>query len=287
MREFEWMIDYTPQKEWVEKRGILTPIAFYSGSLGAGLYILSLYHNIFVGMIMAWLIVAIAKSFFHLADLYHPFRAFRMLARPQSSWISRGLLITFVFLVTGFLTTVLTDPSATNLAVSLLKIVSLIAAVGLSIYPGLVLRTAKGIRVWSSAWIPIIFLISGLYGGIGVIGLLNFFEVKSAMNVSHTQFYILMGLSCIAIAAFVYRTYHVDAVGKVVMRSIILGNSRFLFWLGILLAGTLAPIFLLLISEVVTFPPDFLLIGNFFSALIFGVCAIFVILRIGMYEPLV
>ena len=45
MKPYEWMTTYTPQREWIEDKGVFMPLAFYLGSLGGGLYLVSLYFD--------------------------------------------------------------------------------------------------------------------------------------------------------------------------------------------------------------------------------------------------
>ena len=44
------MVKYTSQTEWIDRRGIFLWIAFYTGGLGGGLYLVSLYFNSLWGM---------------------------------------------------------------------------------------------------------------------------------------------------------------------------------------------------------------------------------------------
>ena len=41
MKLYEWMVKPTPQKEWIERRGILLWLAFFFIELGAGVFIVS------------------------------------------------------------------------------------------------------------------------------------------------------------------------------------------------------------------------------------------------------
>jgi len=50
MKPYEWMVTYTPQTEWIEGRGLLLWLAFYTGGLGGGLYLVSSYYDSFPGM---------------------------------------------------------------------------------------------------------------------------------------------------------------------------------------------------------------------------------------------
>jgi DMSO reductase anchor subunit len=89
MKPYDWMVRYTPQTEWIEGRGLLLWLAFYTGGLGGGLYLASLYFDSLHGMVVSWVIITVLKGSFHLAYLGKPLRFWRMLLRPQTSWVSR------------------------------------------------------------------------------------------------------------------------------------------------------------------------------------------------------
>ena len=38
MKQYEWMVTYTPQTEWIAGRGILLWLAFFFIELGAGMF---------------------------------------------------------------------------------------------------------------------------------------------------------------------------------------------------------------------------------------------------------
>jgi hypothetical protein len=38
MQPYDWMVKYTPQSEWIERRGILLWLAFFFIELGAGMF---------------------------------------------------------------------------------------------------------------------------------------------------------------------------------------------------------------------------------------------------------
>jgi hypothetical protein len=66
MEIYHWMINYTRQTEWIDRRGLILWIAFYTGGLGGGLYLVSLFFNSIWGMFIGWLIVAVLKGGAHL-----------------------------------------------------------------------------------------------------------------------------------------------------------------------------------------------------------------------------
>src|SRR4030042_1873870 len=108
----KWMTDYTPQTEWIERRGILVWLAEVFTSLGSGLYLISLFlfsfdgHNMsyLLGMIVGWIIIMFLKIPLHLAYFGKPLRFWRTVppftSGFKTSWFCRG--ITFNILFTGF-----------------------------------------------------------------------------------------------------------------------------------------------------------------------------------------
>ena len=92
MEIHEWMVGYTRQTEWIDRRGIFLWVAFYAGALGGGLYLASLYFHSLWGMFLSWLIIAGIKGGAHLIDLGKPWRFWRMVFRPGTSWLSRGII---------------------------------------------------------------------------------------------------------------------------------------------------------------------------------------------------
>ena len=93
-------VGYNPQKEWAW----LITTAFFLGEVGAGLFLVSLFlpEKInFWSALAGWLIVAIGKNTAHFIYLGKPWRFWRMIFRPQTSWISRGFYATTLMCVLG------------------------------------------------------------------------------------------------------------------------------------------------------------------------------------------
>lgn len=42
LMEYEWMVKYTPQTEWIEGNGVMLLLAFFFTEFGAGIYLVSL-----------------------------------------------------------------------------------------------------------------------------------------------------------------------------------------------------------------------------------------------------
>ena len=114
MSTHEWMIKPTAQTEWIERRGILVWIAEVFTSLGAGLYLVSLFYNNWWGMAAAWVIIMFLKIPLHLIYFGKPLRFWRTMipftSAWKTSWFTRGInfnvyfgTIVFIQLVIGYI----------------------------------------------------------------------------------------------------------------------------------------------------------------------------------------
>ena len=97
----DWMVRPTRQTEWIERRGILVWIAEVFTSLGAGLYLVSLFFNNWWGMLAAWLIIMFLKLPPHLIYFGKPLRFWRTMIpftdSWKTSWFTRGINFTVYF----------------------------------------------------------------------------------------------------------------------------------------------------------------------------------------------
>ena len=162
------MVSYTRQREWIDRRGLFLWLAFYTGGLGGGLYLVSLFFNNLWGMFIGWLIVSIIKGGAHLIFLGRPIRAWRMVTRPQSSWISRGITFVLLFGLFGAIQMAFTYWAPGGAGEVIFKVLAGIMAFGVAIYTGFVLNSIKGVPFWNSSMLPILFILCGILGGFGL-----------------------------------------------------------------------------------------------------------------------
>ena len=162
MKPYEWMVKHTPQTEWIDRRGILFWLAFFFIELGAGMFFISSIFGNIVGEFIGWLICAALGGGLHLLYLGRPFRFYRMVLRPQTSWISRGLLFVSGFLVLGGIHLAL-SLWATS-AVGLVIVTDILAFLTI-IYGGFAMNCINGIPLWNTALLPVLYAVAGLWGG--------------------------------------------------------------------------------------------------------------------------
>jgi len=56
---YDWMVQDTPQEEWIRRRGSLLWLAFFFIELGAGIFFMSSIFGSSLSMLIGWLVCAI------------------------------------------------------------------------------------------------------------------------------------------------------------------------------------------------------------------------------------
>ena len=87
METRKFILGTRQQREW---RWLVIFALFFNG-IGAGLFLIALIPGLVVGMVVG-VILLLAGSLFLLADLSCRRAAWRLVAPPQSSWMSRDTI---------------------------------------------------------------------------------------------------------------------------------------------------------------------------------------------------
>lgn len=246
MTEHEWMVKFTPQTEWIKRRGILVWIAEVFTSLGAGLYLVSLFFDSLWGMLIAWLIIVVLKIPLHIAYFGKPLRFWRTLPpftnAWKTSWFTRG--ITFTVLFTGFCfiqlcLTYFFPGSAWDIA---LKVITGITAFLVGIYSGFIMNFCKSVPFWNSALLPLVFLFSGIADGFALLiaialcgGQVDIMAVEAGSR-------ILLFVSALIMATYLWSETYTSSTAKQSVLEMIRGEIALAFWLGIVVFGIIIPI---------------------------------------------
>jgi polysulfide reductase chain C len=285
IKPWDFMVKYTQQREWIEGHGILVAFAMFFGGLSGGLYLASLYFHSMPGMFIAWLL-AMAAGVVDMAHLSKPLRAWRIALRPGSSWISRGFILIFLFIGAAAIQMAISQWASGNAWETIFKVIAGILAFGVAIYSGFAVGVVGAIKLWNSAVIPILYVITGLTGGLAVILLASLNQ--DAVKIINVANYMLIALVVYTIFVAVYlwmATYSSVAARDSVAR-VLKGNVAPVFWLGVVTFGIIAPI-------VMVAPFS---LSQETSSVVFAVAAVcnlaggialrYVILKGGVYSPL-
>jgi formate-dependent nitrite reductase membrane component NrfD len=280
------------QTDWVERRGIFLVLAFYLGGLGAGLYIMSLYFNFFAGLVTGFLIVLVGKSGAHLIFLGKPLRAWRGFAKPQSSWISRGLIAIFLFLIPAALQLASRLPAfswlpwaSDNLA---LQVFVFIGAFALMAYTGFALAAVRALPAWNTSMIPVIFITYSILGGAGLgLGMLSGIENSVDMHLVETIVTWLLIIVAVLMGIYLWATYYTTPAGNRSVMEMIKGRASPFFLGGMVVLGLAIPLCVGIISLTVSpVPPP---VAEIASAceLIGGFSMRYSIFKAGIYAPVI
>ncbi|UCE91077.1 MAG: polysulfide reductase NrfD [Methanobacteriota archaeon] len=150
-------------------------MALFLGGIGAGQFVVSTWlvesvTSAFIGL----LLVGVGKTVAHLVYLGQPARFYRLLLRPRTSWISRGLIfmVAFVGLAAAYLAPELgfewvpwTSESSFGQALWLAAVAT---AALVMVYDGFVLASCKSITSWNTALMPPLFFTYAVAGGVAM-----------------------------------------------------------------------------------------------------------------------
>ncbi len=232
--------------------GSLIAIYFFLSGLGAGTFIVAALLRIFAGegyekiekraAIIAP-ICAIVGGLFLAADLGRPFRAFNMLLgfNPAST-ASWGLLLMSMFIGLAVIYAALLIVGRPSQAKTV-GIVGLPFAAATGLYSGVLLYQMRGVELWHSPLIPILFLASALACGLAVTiaaagpddnGRLKKLGQYLACVVAADLFLVLVELLTLA------------ASGKMVAAGVLLSGWSGFFFIGVyIILGLVAPLVVL------------------------------------------
>ena len=289
-------VGYNPQTEW---KWLIT-LAFFCGELGAGVFLVSLFIPaaaaklaFFVGL-LGWAIVAGPKNLFHFIYLGKPWRFWRGLSRPGSSWITRGFYATFALCGFGFLYLVMffnvafggATPTPMGQAI---MIIAGFSAFVVMIYDGVVMTFSPSIPLWNNSLIPVLRTSYATMGGVTmtlVVAMLPFlsgqFTEEQLKIWSQIERGLVVANMLMIVVYIVTLTYQITAAKESAFL-MIRDKYPMVFWVGVVAIGLIA-IFLLPILVQTESLGLLLAVAGF--ELIGDFCILFLLLRAGVFSPL-
>ncbi len=287
MKAHEWMVKYTPQREWIEGRGLFLWLAFYTGGLGGGLYLASVFTNNMAGAIVSWFIVAVLKGGFHLLYLGKPLRFWRIILRPHTSWISRGFIFVAGFIVFAALQIIVSYLYPGSGAETLLKVIASIMAFGEAIYTGFAMNYVNGLPFWNSALVPVLFIVYGLLGGVAVLMGIIVVTGTGDQAVIDESARALMIAGVLLLAIYLWSARYMGETAKHSVRQLLTGAISAIFWIGLVILGIVIP---LVVSAVEYFSGQLnvaVVLGAVACEIVGGLSLRYCLLRGGYYSPLI
>ena len=243
VKPYEWMINPTRQQQWIDKQGIFLWLAFFFSEIGAGLYFVSIFYEYKVGLVLGWLITLVLGGLIHMAYLGNPLRAWRMIMKPNTSELSRGIWIIGVFAIMGFLQMVTSGGFNIVFNVIMGILCLLIIAHGFT-----TMNVIRALPAWSSNMVLPFSIISGVWVGQQILQLMFVFtgqaELVSGMEPWAEIFYFAYFL-CLVL--YVWGTWHADEIGAASIKMMVNDELKKVTLIGIVGLAVVLPLIFTLI----------------------------------------
>ena len=288
-KPYEFMVSYTPQTQWIEKGGIKLWLAFFFIELGAGMFFVASLFDNFRAMVLGWLLCAVLGGGLHLLYLGKPLRLWRMAFSSvwKTSWISRGILFVSLFLLLGLVHMFLIQ-SATRYTA--LLVAADIFAFLTVIYGGFAMNSVNGIPLWNTALLPILYVVSGLWGGAEVtLGIaLGSGGIVVGRAIEEWIRILLIGY-LLLIPVYLMSVRYPSATGQVSVNYMLQSTWSPLFWIAVVILGMVIPVTAVInsmVSGLEGISMAFLYVA-IVSGLIGDLAMRYLILRCGVYGPLI
>jgi formate-dependent nitrite reductase membrane component NrfD len=276
-------------------------------AIGGGLFILSRLLGIeeqlghLLGMpvsdLISFVLIAIGGLVL-IWDLGRPLRILRALLNPASSWISRGAIADFAFLIFG-LVLVLPDlqlgnthplaslpwnSQAATAGGRVFEVVAMISALVVMFYVGAVLGKPRSIPYWHSIAIPVQFVSSG---GAMAMGMIVLLEVANGRSVGWRELVVLMVMLAVEFVALIWHLLtSTNVPGKRESLNMLLrGRYRVLFPVGVIGCGTLVPLLLCIVGLSARGSRPAVAVVDFVLVTCAGFALRLVTLRVGVFAP--
>lgn len=248
-----------PNLKAQSKWGWLIAAYLFLAGLGGGAYVTGVVAGFAgeewagvskIGVCLAFPCVLVGCMFL-LADLGSLKNFWRAAMRPNTSWIARGTLIISIFMILAFIHVVfgiwpsnkLADSAGASNFVSILGVVF---AFGTMIYTGILLGAARPIAFWSTAMLPLLFLVSALSTGIMAVVLLASFAGTTYAVPIHSlaRFDMMLIILEMFVLLFYLQGTHRVPESRASAQLVLTGAVAPLFWFGVALLGLVVPLVL-------------------------------------------
>jgi formate-dependent nitrite reductase membrane component NrfD len=228
------------QTDWIEGRGLWLLAAIYLGGVGGGLYIAS--------VLVGWHMGLLA----HLLFLTHPWKFWRIFAKPQTSWISRGIYFVSLFVIFGL--------AYYFNGGEVLKVISVFFALCLVIYTGFVLMASKPISFWNNPLLPILFVSVSLASGFSLTETIHLFSPQNIANPELLASAGPWGVSITALLLLVYLAgnFYSSVTAKESLMYLVTGGLAPLFYGGVFSLGLVLPLVIFILVHLSILPSSFL-----------------------------
>lgn len=239
VKPYEWMIKATPQSQWINNKGVFLWLAFFFSEIGAGLYFISLFYSYRPGLVLGWLITLVLGGVIHILYLGNPFNAWRMIMKPKTSELSRGIWIIGIFAALGFIQIV---TGGFNV---IFNVIMGIACLLIISHGFATMNVIRAIPAWSSTMVLPLSVISGVWVGSQLLQLM--FAVAGPAGAAAgmevwSEVMLLIYIGCIAL--YLWGTYHANEIARESVVQFFKGEMQKIFLIGVVGLGCVLPLIL-------------------------------------------
>jgi formate-dependent nitrite reductase membrane component NrfD len=286
MEPYQWMVEWTPQKEWIDRKGLLIWLAEVSAGLGGGLYLVGAYFGLPIVMLISWLIIIAFKGGFHFAYLGHPLRFWRMGLKPGTSWVARGFIFMALFIIFGAVQLVLSYWLPGTPLETLFRVIAAVMAFLIAINFGFVLNYVNAIPLWNSGLLPLILVVCGVLDGLAVMIVISSSGGGSHLETARMGSQLLLIANAFLITLYLWSVSYTGNTGKRSVIEILRGRIAPILWIGVVLCGIVTPLGISVYSYFTGEAYGALLIATVCEMT--GVLSLkYSILKAGLYVPLI
>jgi formate-dependent nitrite reductase membrane component NrfD len=293
----EWMVKPVPQTEWIERWGILVWIAEVFTSLGAGLYLVSLYFGNWWGMAASWVIIMYLKIPLHLIYFGKPLRFWRTIipftAAWKTSWFNRGVnfniyfgTIVFFQLVVGYFAINVYPGTAWDGWYFGLGIAGGVFGFLVGIYSGFIMSYCKSVPFWNTAMVPLILIFAGVADGFALMLAIGIADTSVNISAVELGSRIVLTANILIMAAYILNATYQSKTAKYSALLLIKGKLALPFWVGVAVLGMVVPLTISVSSLFTGGASSGLLITAIASHTIGAVALKYVLLKAGVHNPL-
>ncbi len=236
IKPYEWMIKATPQKEWIEERGVFLWLAFFFSEMGAGLYFLSIFFQYRTGLVLGWLITLGIGGIVHMLYLGNPKRFWRIFLKPMSSELSRGVWVIALFSFLGFL------QIATASFSGILSVFTAILCLLIIMHGFATMNVMRALPAWNSTMVLPLSIASGLWVGSQLLELMLCLSGSLAAARLELWAELLLFVYMACLILYLWGTFHSSETAKTSVNLLLKGSMTKMFYVGVIGIGIVIPL---------------------------------------------
>jgi formate-dependent nitrite reductase membrane component NrfD len=239
---------YRPQRVWAEGRAVALVAAHFLTGVGAGGWLIGLVLGI--PLVLSFALAAVVLSgIVHLAFLGHPERAWKMILRPRSSWISRGLWSIMIFVPTAalYLAGVYGAWSTSSAFSIVMLVLSLLGMAGIFLYKGFVYSASRAVALWHSPLLPVSYIAVGVRGG-AALGLISLAFVSGPAGHPVQTWWLAATGAAVFLFLLEVAAGRSDSTIERSLGLLLRGELSWMFYLAVVVAGVIVPAALVITS---------------------------------------